>query len=224
MLDLDGTLVDTAADIMCALNTVLQRHGRIAVTLDAVKAMVGDGMARLVEKGFAATGGLPADNALADAKIQMRRCYDARPAISSKLYPNVGETLLMLKADGCKLAVCTNKHEQAARRLLAELGIAPLLDDIVGGDTLAVRKPAPGHLLGTLDRLGRPSSTAVMVGDSQNDVAAARSAGIPMIFVSYGYNALPLETLAPDYVIGSFAQLPEILSNYRSGSCYLDTP
>jgi phosphoglycolate phosphatase len=191
---------------------VLQLNARPQVPLDAVKAMIGDGLSRLVEKGFAATGGLPGDNILESAKQQCLDLYTADPVHASCLFPDVTETLNSLKNHGYKLAVCTNKPERIARHILDELGIGRLLDAVVGGDSLTVRKPDPQHLLGTLKRLNRRDiSHAVMVGDSHNDVLAARAAGLPIVFVTYGYNQLPLAELQPDHAIDAFVRLPSIL-------------
>ena len=182
LLDLDGTLVDTAADLMTALNTVLRRYDYPTVTLESVKSMIGDGIPGLVEKGFAAAGRIPADEVLEQAVAQCVHHYNAQATALSTLFPGVKDTLHLLKAQNYKLAVCTNKPERAARHILTELGIEPLLEDIVGGDTLGVRKPDAAHLLGTLKRLHGTTGNAVMVGDSRNDVLAARNAGLPVIF------------------------------------------
>ena len=212
LLDLDGTLVDTAADVMAALNTALQWHDRAPVTLAAVQAMMGDGISGLVRKALAATGGLPAQAVLERAAAQCLQIYNTQATASSVLFPGVKETLLKFRANHYQLAICTNKPEQPARHILTELGILSLLDDVVGGDTLGVCKPDPGHLLGALERLASPGATALMVGDSRNDVLAARSAGLPVIFANYGYNTLPVEQLAPDYRIDCFAEIAEILA------------
>ena len=213
LLDLDGTLVDTAPDLMAALNTVLKQYERHAVTLAEVKSMIGDGLDSLVEKGFLTTGGLPDNEALNNAKSQCLDYYNRHATERSVLYPGVKETLQDLQTAGYQLVVCTNKPESAAREILSTLEIEPLLTDVVGGDTFSVRKPDPGHLLQALKRLGHANTQAVMVGDSRNDVEAARNAAIPIIFVSYGYNILPLNELALEQIINTFAELPQALAS-----------
>jgi phosphoglycolate phosphatase len=212
LFDLDGTLIDSAADLMAALNAVLQRHARPQVSLQAVKSMIGDGIPRLVEKGFTATGGLPGESVLESAKQRCVDYYTAAPAVATCLFPEVAATLSTLKNQGYQLAVCTNKPERLARHILGELGVGALLDAVVGGDSLAVRKPDPGHLLGTLKQLNiHDPKAAVMVGDSRNDVVAARAARLPIVFVTYGYNLLPLSELNPDHAIDTFTELPAVL-------------
>lgn len=213
LLDLDGTLVDSAADLAGALNKVLAQYERPMVERATFLSMVGDGIAVLVERGFAATGGslLPVD--LKAAQARCVELYAAEPTAQSCLYPGVRQTLAALKAQGYKLAVCTNKTEHISRRILADLEIDQFLETVVGGDTLGVRKPDPANLEGTLERLGVAKSAAVMVGDSRNDVLAARDADIPLVFANYGYNSVPLSELGVERVIDSFKSLADILGS-----------
>jgi phosphoglycolate phosphatase len=183
LLDLDGTLVNTIPDLAAALNRLMASRGLPILTHQQVTLMVGDGVAPLVQRAFAAAGRQSDATALADFTAD----YLAHVAVESRLYPGVETALAELVRDGWRLAVCTNKPEQAARTLLQAVGLLPLLCAVGGGDSFPARKPDPIHLLATLDLAsGRPETT-LMLGDHHNDVAAARAAGILAIFAAWGY-------------------------------------
>lgn len=183
VLDLDGTLVDTVPDLAAALNRLMESRGLAPFDFPGTAAMVGDGVARLVEKAFSARGLVPDATAIAD----FSQDYAAHAAVDSRLFPGVEAALRDLIAEGWRLAVCTNKPEGAARSLLDALGLTPLMHAMGGGDSFPVRKPDPAHLLSTLAAAGGSADRAIMVGDHANDVAAARGAGIPCIFAAWGY-------------------------------------
>jgi phosphoglycolate phosphatase len=183
LLDLDGTLVDTVPDLAAALNRLMQARGLPAFTPEQVTSMVGDGIAALVNRAFAAHQRTPDPAALADFSAD----YADHVAVASKPYPGVLEVLTGLQRDGWRLAVCTNKPEQAARVLLHSVGVLPLLSAVGGGDSFSGRKPDPAHLLGTLARAAGTPDQALMLGDHHNDVLAAQAAGIPSIFAGWGY-------------------------------------
>jgi phosphoglycolate phosphatase len=183
LLDLDGTLVDTVPDIATALNRLMQGRGLPGFSRKQVTAMVGDGVAVLVARAFAAHHLQPDAGAVAE----MSADYTAHVAAESEPYPDVLRVLTELVGQDWCLAVCTNKPEQAARRLLAAVGLLPLLCAIGGGDSFAMRKPDPGHLLDTLAHAGGTADAAVVLGDHRNDVLAARGARMPSIFAAWGY-------------------------------------
>lgn len=183
LLDLDGTLVDTVPDLAAALNRLMASRALPPFTWPETAAMVGDGVAKLVERAFAARGLVPDAAAVADFSAD----YAAHAAVASRLFPGVAETLAALVGEGWLLAVCTNKPEGAARALLDAMGLTRLLAAIGGGDSFPVRKPDPAHLLATLRLAGGAVERAVMAGDHANDVAAARGAGLPCIFAAWGY-------------------------------------
>jgi phosphoglycolate phosphatase len=185
LLDLDGTLVDTVPDLTSALNRLMASRGLPAFTRPQVAAMVGDGVGVLVARAFAARDRQPDPAAVAELTAD----YTANVAVESKLYPQVLPVLTKLVADGWKLAVCTNKPEQAAKALLGALGLLPLLCAVGGGDSFPTRKPDPAHLLATLNRASGHPGAALMVGDHHNDVVAASGAGMPSIFAGWGYGA-----------------------------------
>jgi phosphoglycolate phosphatase len=210
VLDLDGTLVDSAADLAQALNAALDPIGRRRVTTDEVRDMIGDGIVVLTRRALDATGKIP-DGADFDAVLaEVRRAYDVLPP--SPPYPGVTETLRMLKAEGFKLAICTNKPEGPARRLMGQLGFDDMIDALAGGDTYAVKKPDAGHVEGLLEALGTSAHEAVMVGDSANDTRAAQGAGVKFIGVSYGYCTESLAALGANAVIENFKDLPKAIA------------
>ena len=186
LLDLDGTLVDTLPDLAAALNRLLRSRGLSDLSTEQVTAMIGDGIAVLVARAFAANDRQPDATAVAE----MYADYTAHVAVESKLYPRVLPVLGGLADQGWRLAVCTNKPEQAARCLLQAMGLLTLCCALGGGDSFPARKPDPAHLLGTLARAGGQADAAVMLGDHRNDVRAARDAGIPSIFAAWGYGVI----------------------------------
>ena len=208
LFDLDGTLVDSVPDLAAAVNKLLAELGRPALGEARIAAMVGDGVAKLVERALAASGaGIPLPAAL----DRFLAFYEAEPTRLTRPYPGVPGVLAELAAAGWRLAVCTNKPERATRAVLGGLGLDRFFGVVLGGDSLAARKPDPAPLLLALDRLGSASADAAMIGDHRNDVLAARAAGMPVIFARYGYGAATLGHEAPDAVIDSFATLPAAL-------------
>ena len=176
--------------------------------------MVGDGVAKLVERG------LPPAAAPAEFDQLVARyvaLYHERQTALTRPYPGVVETLRALSGEGWRLAVCTNKPEAATREILAAFGLDDLFAAVGGGDSFAVRKPAAGHPLATLARMAAPPGSAVMVGDSPNDVLSARGAGLPVIVVGYGYSRVPPAELGADAVIERFAELPAALAGLAAG-------
>jgi phosphoglycolate phosphatase len=183
LLDLDGTLVHSVPDLTAALNRLMRARGLAEFTQPETALMVGDGVARLVERAFAARRRDPDAPAVAEFSAD----YGAHASVETRPYPGVRAGLQSLAAEGWRLAVCTNKPEAMARSLLAALGMAPLFAAIGGGDSFPVRKPDPRHLLATLRAAGGDAGSAVVAGDHANDVAAARGAGLPCIFAAWGY-------------------------------------
>lgn len=212
LFDLDGTLVDTAPDLAAATDFALQRAGRPAVGLDAIRQMVGDGARVMVERGFEATGGQPSAEVFEAAIADFYACYEANLADKSRPFPGVTTCLAELAERGYALAVCTNKLEHFSRSLLDQLGLSGFFAAVVGGDSLPTRKPDPGHLRGTIEKIGRPVDWAAMVGDSANDIDAAKAAGLPSVAVSFGYTRIPAQKLGADRLIDHFAELPAALA------------
>jgi phosphoglycolate phosphatase len=208
VFDLDGTLLDTAPDLCGALNELLAEHGRPTIPLDHLGPLIGDGAAKMVERGFAASGDVPADfTGLVRRFVEI---YSGRIAAETRPFPGVITCLDRLRAAGLRLAVCTNKTTSLTESLLAALDLARYFPVVVGGDGPA-RKPDPRHLLAVTDRLGVAPGAALMVGDSINDVAAAKAAGIKVVAVTFGYTTTPAAELGADAVIDSFDELPRLV-------------
>lgn len=212
LFDLDGTLVETAPDLCAALNHCLAQAGRPQVTVAEVRHMVGDGARALLRRGLAAAGAAPAEAEVERWFGELLVRYQEHVADSSVAFEGVVETLDAMQAAGGRHAVCTNKPILHTRTLLDALDLARRFEVVLGGDSLPVRKPHPRHLLAALEALGVAPERAVMVGDSANDVAAARAAGLPVILVSFGYTTIPAAELGADALIDHFAALPEALA------------
>lgn len=185
LLDLDGTLVDTVPDLAAALNRLLKTRGLAGFTPAETATMVGDGVAKLVERAFTARLRQARDEDVTAFAAD----YSAHATDASRPYPGVTDTLRRLTAEGWRLAVCTNKPEAPSRALLRSLGLDGLIATIGGGDSFPVRKPDPRHMLATLGAAGGSPDRAVAVGDNANDIAAATGAGLPCIFAAWGYGA-----------------------------------
>jgi phosphoglycolate phosphatase len=214
LFDLDGTLVDTVADITCALNVALseQQLGRLSES--EARRMIGRGVPVLIERAVAR---LAPQRAVDTAQLLKRyeQHYDALYAqgeLRARVFPGVAQGLAQLHGAGYRLAVVTNKFAAAAAKLLEHMHLAPWLDALVGGDSGLPRKPHPAPLLRACEELEVSPAAALMVGDSQVDVAAARAAGRAVVCVSYGYNeGADPRSLAADGFIDSLAELPALL-------------
>jgi phosphoglycolate phosphatase len=193
VFDLDGTLVDSAPDIHAALDRLMLARGLAPFARAEVLTMIGDGVRVLVERALAARR-QPYDPAALEAFLAD---YTANAAAETRPFPGIPEALDALQGQGWRLAVCTNKPEDAARELLSALGLMARLDALGGGDSFPTRKPDPAHLLATIALAGATPGESVMIGDHRNDVAAARGAGVPCVFVGWGYGTLAMAEGAP---------------------------
>jgi phosphoglycolate phosphatase len=209
VFDLDGTLVDTVLDLRAALNEMLRERGRRALSPSEVKRMIGDGVPALVARALAASGADPAEASM--ALPHFLEIYEANPAQLSRPYPDVPETLAALRRRGYRTAICTNKPQQATIAVMQDLDLLPLFDGIAGGDRFPVKKPHPGHLLGLIAELGAKPEASAMIGDNENDAAAAHSAAVPLLLMRYGYARVDPESLAADALLEQFSQLPVVL-------------
>ncbi|MGI9371170.1 MAG: phosphoglycolate phosphatase [Hyphomicrobiales bacterium] len=207
IFDLDGTLVESAPDLAATANELLRRRGRDEVSLDQIRHMVGKGARALMSEAMKATGEEATTQELDEMLREFLQYYGAHIADSSHTFPGAIETLEQLKSEGCLLAVCTNKFEGLSRKLLEALSVLHYFDDVVGSDTLFVRKPNPGHILGTLERIGGTPENAVMIGDSANDIDAAKAANVKSVAVTFGYTDKPAGELGADAVISKFPDL-----------------
>jgi phosphoglycolate phosphatase len=208
VFDLDGTLVDTAPDLVATLNIIFAREGLPPVAYEAARNMVGGGARLMIERGLVAEGRqLP--KAEVDRLVRdFIDYYATHIADHSRPFPGLEAALDALAARGCRFAVCTNKLEWLSVRLLDALGLSTRFVAICGADTFGVQKPNPELLRRTIALAGGQIDAAVMVGDSISDIATARAAGTPVIAVDYGYTETPVGELSPDRVIGMLSELP----------------
>ena len=215
LFDLDGTLLDTAADIALALNRTLAEYGWSSAPENDVRRMIGRGSPILIQRTAAAQGRTLDDASQAAmverffhhyGALEETNEFDARP------YPGARDCLQLLHEAGLRIGVVTNKQERFARALLARLDLIAWVDLVVGGDSCERRKPDPQPLLFACERLGVSTARTIMVGDSVNDVQAARGANIPVLCVPYGYNEGhdPRE-LPCDALVESLGDLPGLL-------------
>jgi phosphoglycolate phosphatase len=209
VFDLDGTLVDTAPDLVATLNIIFGREGLPPIAYDTARNMVGRGARGMIERGLAADGRALAPGDLDRLVTDFIRHYAEHLADRSRPFPGLEAALDALTADGYRFAVCTNKLEWLSRRLLDALGLSGRFVAICGADTFGIQKPDPEMLRRTIASAAGDATRAVMVGDSLTDIVTARAAGIPVVGVDYGYTETPVAELGPDRVIGSLPELPE---------------
>lgn len=214
LLDLDGTLVDSLADLRTALNATLAREGLPPVAAAAMRAMVGDGAPALLRRALLASGGDP-DRA-PDLLPDFLAVYEPIAAAGTALFPGAAGAVRALRAAGFALAIVTNKPARATGLILDSVGLAPLIDTVVGGDTLPQRKPDPAPLHEALRRLRVEPGRAVMVGDMHHDIAAARAAGTAAILARYGYGR-PDDATSADAVLDDIGGLRAVIAALPSG-------
>lgn len=214
VFDLDGTLVDTAPDLVASLNHAVTQAGVEPVTYTDLTHLVGHGARAMIERTFALRGKTLTEAGLDWQMKEFVEFYHGSMPGESLPYPGLVEALDRLQDAGLKLAVCTNKPEMLAKRLLHGLGLAGRFAAIAGGDTFSVRKPHAEHLLSTVANAGSSAERAVMVGDSLNDILVARNAAVPSIAVPFGYSDVPIESLSPDRIINHFDELtPDLVKS-----------
>ena len=209
LFDLDGTLVDTAPDLMESLNYALQRANHPTVDIELTRHWTGHGGRVMIEESLKYIGVPKLEKSVVDAFYDdFLDHYKKNLAINSKPYPNTEKTLKTLFDNGSRLGVVTNKFYDLSLSLLKALGMYQYFGVLVGGDTIQVRKPRPEPLLYACNRLNTSIESTLFVGDSQTDVDAARAAGIDVIAVSYGYNhSILAKDLGADKVIDSLDEL-----------------
>lgn len=211
VFDLDGTIVDTAPDLLSATNHALGLLGLAPVTIEELHPFIGRGSKAMIDAGLGFRGarvGPDESRRLHDAFLAF---YAENVAVGSRPFEGVPELLDTLSGAGARLAVCTNKYEGLSKLLLAELRLAGLFKAIAGRDTFAVCKPDPGHLIGAIALAGGRTDRAVMVGDSEVDIATAAAARVPSIGVTFGYTPRPVAEFGPNAVIDHYREFPAAL-------------
>jgi len=209
IFDLDGTLIDTAGDLHASTNHALSIIGRDAVPLDAVKADVGYGALRLIECGLERTGGCDGIDMEA-LKQEFLLYYAENIAVNSSLFPGGLSMLTALQSRGIQMAICTNKPQKLAIKLLEDLNLTHFFVAITGGDSFPFKKPDPRHILETIKLLG--TNSVLMVGDASPDILGAKAAGIPVAAAAYGYADVDLHSLNPDVIIQTLGEVEGLVS------------
>jgi phosphoglycolate phosphatase len=216
IFDLDGTLVDTAPDLISALNFVLDREGLRPVPLHAARNMIGAGARKLIERGLEVEGRAATAKEIDRMTADFIEYYAEHIADASRPFEGLEGALDDLSASGCRLAVCTNKLEWLSKRLLDQLGLSLRFAAICGADTFGVSKPDPAILQQTVARAGGKLASTIMVGDAGTDIGVARRAGVPVIGVSFGYTDVPIAELKPDRLIHHMRDLPAAVGALNS--------
>jgi phosphoglycolate phosphatase len=218
VFDLDGTLVDTAPDLVDTLNVILAREDIPPLPFEEARLMIGGGARAMIERGLKVRG-VPAEQAELDRLFaDFIEHYSAHIADRSRPFPGLEAALDRLADRAYRFAVCTNKLERLSRRLLDQLGLSDRFAAICGQDTFGIKKPHPEALLQTIRKARGEASYAVMVGDSATDIDLARAAGVPVVGVDFGYATVPVASLNPDRLIGHFDELPEAIEALPSGA------
>jgi phosphoglycolate phosphatase len=213
VFDLDGTLVDTAPDLINALNFVLDREGLPPVPLHSARNMIGAGARKLIERGLELEGRAASPSDITRLTEDFIAYYAEHIADLSRPFEGLEIALDDLGTRGYRFAVCTNKLEWLSKLLLDRLGLSSRFSAICGADTFGVSKPDPAILHQTVARAGGHISRAIMVGDAGTDIGAARRAGIPVIGVAFGYTEVPIAELKPDRLIGHMRDLPRAVES-----------
>ena len=209
IFDLDGTLVDTAPDLVATLNVVFASEGLPPVPYRQARTMIGGGARAMLTHGLNADGRVVTPEKLEQLFADFVAYYTAHVADLSQPFPGLVEALDALSARGHRFAVCTNKFERQSRMLLEALKLTDRFDAICGQDTFAIAKPDPEILRRTIAAAGGDVRQSIMIGDSETDILTARAAGIPVIAVDFGYSDPPVSEFGPDRLISHFSQLPD---------------
>ena len=212
IFDLDGTLVDTAPDLLGATNAVMASQGLPLIPPDTLRHMVGFGARSLIEQAMEAVGRTLQPEELAPLVDTFLAHYRAHIADTSVLFPGVAETLTALKSGGARLAVLTNKPQELADTLLPLIGIRDYFAEVYGAGRMSYVKPDARIFHDVVRDIGGTDDGAVMIGDSITDLKTARAAGVPCILFSYGYTPIPVRDLGADIVLDDFAALPAALA------------
>jgi phosphoglycolate phosphatase len=216
VFDLDGTLIDTAPDLVETLNVIFAREDLPPLRYEAARNLVGGGAKAMIARGLEAEGRVLPPAKLEQMFADFIAHYSQHLADRSRPFPGVTDALDALAARGCQFAVCTNKLERLSVLLLDQLELAGRFVAICGQDTFGVQKPDPEILRRTVAAAGGAMQQAVMIGDSITDIRTARSAGVPVIAVDFGYSERPVAELGPDRTISHFAQLPASIAAISS--------
>ncbi len=213
IFDLDGTLADTAPDLLSALNVAVKDHDFPVFTLNEIGHLVGQGSIAMIRRAFALHDTPLSEELLADLHKSFLISYEQNIAVHSRLYPGVLSLMDRLRDDDHVLCVCTNKYEGMARKLLAELGILDRFAAVTGGDSFEFRKPDARHLYETLKLAKKVKG--IMIGDTITDADAAKNASMPLILVDFGYSPEPVKLFNPNAAISHFDEAYQAIAGLR---------
>ena len=215
IFDLDGTLVDSARDLLPVLDETIGDYGLPPVDPEKFAPLISYGALRMLEDAFERHGIDLSEADVSRALEKFLGLYESRIARESIFFDGCLGSLDSLASDGWLFAIATNKYERLAKLLVSELGALDYFAVIAGGDTFDVRKPDPGHLTNIVEMLGGDISSSIMVGDSLNDILAARNAGIPSIGVTFGYTTVPVTDMNPTEIISHYSELRDVVGRIR---------
>ncbi len=216
--DLDGTLIDSAPDLAQALNVLLRENGRVVLEESQVRAMIGNGVAKLVERGFAATGERLECERRAERVTQFLAIYTTTATDRTCLFPGVREILQLFDDSGVQQGLCTNKPEAISKQIVADLAIAGYFSVVVGGDTTSRKKPDPLPLRTCLAAMDARAKESMLIGDSGVDVETAKALDMPVGIVTHGYSRQPVESLGANFLVDDLLSLPAIIDDLRATS------
>ncbi len=213
--DLDGTLIDSAPDLADALSTLLREHGYPGLEEDQVRNMIGNGVEKLIERGFAAAGVIVTQQQLQYLVPRFLLIYAACATNKTRMYEGARSVLQHFTEAGVRQGICTNKPEDISKQILSDLSVARHFAAVIGGDSTAEKKPDPLPLRACLDALDAVPQASMMIGDSGTDVATARAINMPVGIVSFGYARNAVTTLGADFLIDKLSSLPAALGELR---------
>ena len=217
VFDLDGTLVDTAPDLMLSLYHCLDKQNYKRPAREMIYALIGSGARHMITKALEIQNANVQPEKINNMLDNFLTYYMENICVESEIFPGVLECLCYLQNRGVRMGICTNKREDLALNLLNKLELTPYFGAIVGADTLEYRKPHPNHVTGTIDLISGSHKKTIMVGDSETDIKAAQAAGIPVIAVDFGYTDKPVHTFDPDVVISHFDTLVGEIETLHQG-------
>ncbi len=212
LFDFDGTLVDSAPDIIAALNRLLGELGHAHVGYESYRTRAGDGARNLLEQVLNAQGASFAEAEWPALVERLLAHYYEIMTEGTRPYPAVPEILAEIHQTGMALAICTNRTTRTTEHLLSHFGLLEMFGAVMCSDNVSAKKPDARHLQEAMQCLGARPERTVMIGDTATDVAAARNAGIKVVAVSYGYSELAAAELGADAVLADFGELPALLA------------
>ncbi|MBL4645938.1 MAG: phosphoglycolate phosphatase [Rhizobiales bacterium] len=216
LFDLDGTLLETAPDLVGTLNTILVDEGLEPIELATARNFIGQGARAMIELGHSTQSRKVTPERLDELFPVFLERYEARIAQETYAFPGLFDSMETLRSQGWALGVCTNKVEHLARKLLGQLDMLDWFTVITGGDTFDQHKPHPAHILETIKLANADPARSIMVGDSANDIDAAKAANVPVIAVDFGYTMTPVTELGPDIVISHFSELEDAVGKLKN--------